>query len=176
MKQTNTNNLKALKVATEAHGSINQKRKLSGADYVTHPIAVAKLVEQHGGTDEMIQAALLHDILEDVYPKNKYYSPEFIKQEFGDKVLKLVEELTDAYSKEKFPVFNRKTRHSMENKRISLISNEAKTIKLADVIHNCSEAGGLGTWYIEEKKHQLEFLKGGNSVLYKKAHDILYKS
>ena len=51
--------------ATAAHAAIGQKRKYSGDDYIVHPQRVAAIVEKHGGTDEMIAAAWLHDTVED---------------------------------------------------------------------------------------------------------------
>ena len=37
----------------------------AGADYITHPARVAERVRRHGGADEAIAAAWLHDVLED---------------------------------------------------------------------------------------------------------------
>ena len=51
--------------ATAAHAAIGQKRKYSGDDYIVHPARVASIVTRHGGTDEMIAAAWLHDTVED---------------------------------------------------------------------------------------------------------------
>ena len=50
-------------MAGKAHEG--QFRKYSGLPYIIHPIEVATTVEAYGGTDEMIAAALLHDVVED---------------------------------------------------------------------------------------------------------------
>ena len=49
-------------VARGAHAGQVDK---SGADYITHPARVAERVRRHGGTDEAVAAAWLHDVLED---------------------------------------------------------------------------------------------------------------
>jgi len=56
---------KARYFATAAHAAVGQKRKYSDDDYIVHPIRVANLVKQYGGTEEMIAAAYLHDVVED---------------------------------------------------------------------------------------------------------------
>ena len=59
--------------------------------YITHPVAVATLVQRYGGNEEQILAALLHDVLEDGGPAWR----EPIRAAFGDGVLALVEFCTD---------------------------------------------------------------------------------
>ena len=54
---------RAIQFATEAHG--DQARKYCGSPYITHPIAVAKIVESVEHTEEMVVAAILHDVVED---------------------------------------------------------------------------------------------------------------
>ncbi|HPB76997.1 MAG TPA: HD domain-containing protein, partial [Chromatiaceae bacterium] len=58
---------------------------------ITHPVAVAALVQRYGGSEEQILAALLHDVLEDGGPTWR----EPIRAAFGDGVLALVEFCTD---------------------------------------------------------------------------------
>jgi hypothetical protein len=43
--------VKAEIFATQAHALVEQKRKYTGEDYIVHPIRVAKIVEQFGGSD-----------------------------------------------------------------------------------------------------------------------------
>ena len=56
---------KARLFATSAHAAVGQKRKYTNEPYIVHPAEVAKLVEDVGGTQEMIAAAWLHDVIED---------------------------------------------------------------------------------------------------------------
>ena len=41
---------KAQLFATVAHAAVGQKRKYSGDDYIVHPVRVARIVKEHGGT------------------------------------------------------------------------------------------------------------------------------
>jgi (p)ppGpp synthase/HD superfamily hydrolase len=53
----------ALALATELHAG--QTRKGSYVPYIVHPMGVAAIVAQYGGSDALICAALFHDVLED---------------------------------------------------------------------------------------------------------------
>jgi RelA/SpoT family (p)ppGpp synthetase len=76
----------ALEFALDAHK--NQKRK-SGEDYVIHPILVAAITASISNDEIMVQAALLHDVVEDTR-----YELADILQNFGKEVAYLVEGLT----------------------------------------------------------------------------------
>lgn len=167
----------SLKMATEAHGSINQKRR-GGEDYIIHPVAVAEIVSSVPHTPEMVAAAHLHDVIEDVCPKNEKYSEEWIFNLLGSTVLRLVVELTNEFSAEKYPQFNRKIRKQKENERVSSISPEAQTIKLADIIDNCkpgqqSELDNFLQTYRKEKLVQISYLTKGDKSLFDRASIIL---
>jgi len=77
---------RALNFAIKAHKG--QKRK-SGEDYVIHPILVAVITSFFNNDEDVIIAALLHDVVEDTL-----YTLEDIKNEFGNSVANLVEGLT----------------------------------------------------------------------------------
>jgi len=124
---------------TAAHESIGQRRKFGDRRYYTHPITVASLVALGDYDNAMVSAACLHDIIEDVTPKNPHFSPEWIAREFGTDVLSLVQELTNKYTKDKYPDLNRNQRKEMEAARIATISDRAKVIKRADLYHNSTE-------------------------------------
>ena len=76
--------------ATAAHAAVGQTRKYTGEPYIVHPIEVAKIVENHGGSNAMIAAALLHDVLEDTS-----VTFDVLETEFGSEVAELVLWLTD---------------------------------------------------------------------------------
>lgn len=80
---------RAIAFAARAHEG--QTRKGTSIPYITHPVAVAALVAQFGGDEDLQIAGLLHDVLEDGGPQ---FAPE-IKQLFGSRVLALVEGCTD---------------------------------------------------------------------------------
>jgi len=77
---------KALKLSLEAHKG--QTRK-SGEPYIVHPILVAAITAKISNDEMMVQAALLHDVVEDTN-----YTIEYLVLEFGDDVTHMVEGLT----------------------------------------------------------------------------------
>jgi (p)ppGpp synthase/HD superfamily hydrolase len=126
--KTDKRYIKALAFAGRAHRG--QKRKYRGEPYITHPMAVADmlitLVPDH--TMEMVQAALLHDVVEDTP-----ITIEQIQAEFGDTVSRYVTYLTDVSVPSDG---NRKVRKRMDAEWNALGPAEAQTIKVADLIHN----------------------------------------
>ena len=81
---------KAFLFALKVHGG--QTRK-DGKPYITHPFSVAMELAKNGANDELICAGLLHDTIED-----GGVTPEELKREFGEEVLRLV--LFDTENKE----------------------------------------------------------------------------
>ena len=73
---------KAFLFALKVHGG--QTRK-DGKPYITHPFSVAMELAKNGANDELICAGLLHDTIED-----GGVTPEELKREFGEEVLRLV--------------------------------------------------------------------------------------
>lgn len=115
--------------ATAAH--IGQVRKYTGEPYVEHTIAVAVAVAEAGGTAPMVHAAILHDVLEDT--DISYKELLFV---FGPEVANLVNELTDLYTTQRYPDWNRAIRKGLEAERLGKASDEAKAIKRADIANN----------------------------------------
>ena len=77
---------KALELSLEAHKG--QTRK-SGEPYIVHPILVAAITAKVSNDEMMVQAALLHDVVEDTE-----YTIEELEDEFGYDVAHMVEGLT----------------------------------------------------------------------------------
>jgi len=138
--------------ATAAHAAIGQKRKYSGDDYIIHPQRVAAIVEKHGGTDEMIAAAWLHDTVEDTD-----VTPELITEMFGDDVASIVEGLTDVSLPSDG---NRAKRKSIDRMHSASASTEAQFVKCADIIDN--------SWDIAE--NDLNFAKVYKSEVFLLLH------
>ncbi|WP_456480604.1 RelA/SpoT family protein [Nautilia sp.] len=87
LSRINTELIKqAVDFAVKAHSG--QKRK-SGEDYVIHPILVAVITSYFSEDEDVITAAILHDIVEDTH-----YTIYYIKDKFGRNVANLVEGLT----------------------------------------------------------------------------------
>lgn len=144
---------KALQFATAAHEG--QTRKYTGDPYIVHPIAVAEMVRRKGGSDIQYIAALLHDTVEDC----DVTIPD-IEREFGPEVADLVYDLTDMYTKENFPDWNRARRKDNESCRLANISDEAKLIKWCDLADNTSTIvehdPGFAKVFLKEKAVLLE--------------------
>ena len=159
--------------AHRAHDSINQKRKYSGEPYWVHTDEVAQIVsEVPGATEDMVVAAHLHDVLEDVMPLDKTgeFQAHVIGWHFGEQVLRLVWELTDVYTKQARPGWNRAKRKEEEHKRQKGISSEAMTIKLADILSNTKSIvdndPGFAKTYLREIDAILPHFTNGNVSLY----------
>lgn len=130
-------NKKILDFAKDAHG--DQLRKYTNDPYIIHPIAVANMVKDAGGDENMVNAALLHDVLEDTNVTHSelrmFLFKWFVSVDASD-ILNLVVELTDVFIKEDFPNLNRRVRKKLEANRLSNVSNRAKQIKLMDIENN----------------------------------------
>ncbi len=61
---------KAYEVAKDAHAG---QLRLSGEPYVTHPIAVSCILAELGMDNECVEAALLHDVVEDTTVSLAYW-------------------------------------------------------------------------------------------------------
>jgi (p)ppGpp synthase/HD superfamily hydrolase len=164
---------RAQKFAHEAHDAIGQKRKYSGQPYWVHTDAVAATVATVTNDEEMIAAAHLHDVIEDVFPIKPEYDIYRIAKEFGERVARIVTDLTDVYTKEAWPDLNRAKRKALERERVSKLASDSKTIKLADFIDNTTSISAndpdFARIYLREKMAMLPNLTEGNSDLLNRA-------
>ncbi len=154
---------KALEFATKAHGE--QKRKYTDEPYIVHPVAVMELLKEIGIINQhILAAALLHDTVEDTPT-----TIQDIEENFGILVARMVDDLTDVYTHEKFPNIRRKERKMLECYRLLKIGSDAKSIKLADLIDNTKSIleydKGFAKTYIKEKRDMLDVLEGGSPIL-----------
>jgi GTP pyrophosphokinase len=114
------------------------QRRMSGEDYVEHPIAVARNVVDIGLDTTAVVAALLHDTVEDTP-----VTLTEIRDGFGDEVASLVDGLTklDALT------FRTREQEQAENVRKMIIAMAGDIrvllIKLADRLHNMRTLGAL---------------------------------
>ena len=122
---------KARYFATAAHAAVGQKRKYSDDDYIVHPIRVANLVKQYGGTEDMIAAAYLHDVVEDTD-----VDILDVRMEFGNDIGEIVDGLTDVSQPSDG---NRKLRKAMDRAHSADASAEAQFVKCADIIDNSAD-------------------------------------
>jgi len=116
----------ALQFACEVHR--HQKRKGTEVPYVTHLMTVSALVGEHGGDEEQMTAALLHDAMED-----QGVTYRQIEQRFGKRVAEIVEACTDSIEQPKPPWRQRKERYLAH---LVQASADAKLVSVADKVHN----------------------------------------
>ena len=153
----------ALNFATKAHDG--QLRKGSKTPYIKHPKRVAALVRKHPkATKDMIAAAYLHDTVEDC----PGITIGMIRNEFGNRISKLVGWLTNEKHKPNLP---RAERKRLDRERLAKAPAEAKIIKLLDRIDNLSDGAGLDEnfkkLYAQESILLAEVLKDADEGLAK---------
>jgi guanosine-3',5'-bis(diphosphate) 3'-pyrophosphohydrolase len=118
--------LAALHFAADKHR--DQRRKGECASpYINHPIEVAELLVRVGGVTDiaLLQAAILHDTLEDTET-----TAQELEKRFGSTVRRMVEEVSDDRSLPK------EQRKHLQVEHAPSLSREARQIKLADKICN----------------------------------------
>jgi GTP diphosphokinase / guanosine-3',5'-bis(diphosphate) 3'-diphosphatase len=117
---------KAFLAAEKAHST--QFRK-SGEPYITHPLAVAKILADLGIGATTIAAALLHDTVEDTE-----YTLELVRRDFGEEVAMLVDGVTKLDKLK----FGDNTQAETVRKMVVAMSKDIRVlvIKLADRLHN----------------------------------------
>ena len=156
---------KAVKFATKAHGT--QVRKYHGTPYISHPLAVAEIVKSVPHTEEMLVAAVLHDVVEDTP-----VTIDEIATEFGPVVAELVHFLTDVSVLEDG---NRAHRKQLDAEHNSKGPAGAQTIKVADLIHNSTDISSHDPrfWqtYKGEKLQTLNLLDKADASLKARALD-----
>ena len=123
----------ALTYATAAHAAVGQRRKYTHEPYIVHPIRVANTVDSYGGTDDMISAAYLHDVVEDTR-----ITIEDINDMFGSVVAVIVDGLTDVSVPEDG---NRAVRKAMDRQHSADATWAAQFVKCADIIDNAADIG-----------------------------------
>jgi len=123
--------LRALAFAASKHR--DQRRKGARAQpFINHAIEVADLVARVGGVDDpaILQAAILHDTLEDTTTTSSE-----LEAEFGARVTAMVAEVTDD---KLLPIADRKR---LQVERAPRLSRAARLIRLADKISNVRAIG-----------------------------------
>jgi (p)ppGpp synthase/HD superfamily hydrolase len=164
--------------ADKAHG--DQTRKYSADRYIVHPVRVMELCQNHTNAQPVLAAALLHDVLEDTSVTKadlQRFLESVMKEDDAAQTLKLVVELTDVYTKDRYPRWNRRKRKITEAARIEKTSADSQTVKYADIIDNCREIvvqdpefAGL---FLFECKQLLKKIPHGDAALYNTAKETV---
>ena len=118
---------RAYELAKAAHGT---QKRATGDPYLTHCIAVACTLADLGLDDDVIVAALLHDV-----PEDTSVTLDTIRSQFGDDVAKLVDGVTKL-SQLRFGM--EQAEAESLRKMFMAMAEEIRVvlIKLADRLHN----------------------------------------
>jgi len=119
---------RAFRYAAEKHAG--KTRKQTAVPYLSHLMAVASLVLEAGGDEDMAIAALLHDVVEDCGGMPRLRE---IRKQFGPRVAKIVEGCTDSYVVPKPEWLERKKGYLREVKHADA---ETRLVSASDKLHN----------------------------------------
>src|SRR5262245_19128254 len=117
----------AVAFARERHAG--QARGGDQAAFVFHPLEAASLLERSGYSDEVVAAAVLHDVLEDTQT-----SREELEQRFGPYVASLVATVTDDPT-----IDDEDEQRDDVRERVRLASGSAMAIYAADKVSKVRE-------------------------------------
>lgn len=106
-----------------------QRRKGTEIPYVSHLMAVAGIVLEHGGDEDLAIAALLHDAIEDCGAEQDAE----IATRFGPRIAAIVRDCTDADMQPKPPWRARKEAYLA---RLPQKSRDSLLVAAADKLHN----------------------------------------
>jgi GTP diphosphokinase / guanosine-3',5'-bis(diphosphate) 3'-diphosphatase len=129
--------LKAIQRAFEfAEGSHEGQKRKSGEDFITHPVAVTDILADLRLDTTTLEAALLHDTVEDTVA-----TLQTIETDFGEEVARIVDGLTKL---DRFE-FRTREQEQAENVRKMIVAMAGDIrvllIKLADRLHNMRTLG-----------------------------------
>jgi guanosine-3',5'-bis(diphosphate) 3'-pyrophosphohydrolase len=140
--------LDALRFAAEKHRT--RRRKDPGdTPFINHAIEVAHVLAGIGGiTDaEVLQAALLHDVVEDTET-----TAEEVEQQFGLRVRRIVEEVTEDRT------LRRAARKALLVQQSPHLSAEARQLRIVDMISNLRSCrlGSSPDWPLETRREYVD--------------------
>lgn len=121
---------RALRIAATHHAP--QSRKGSDIPYITHPFGVAMLLQRFGfDNDEILAAALLHDVVEDTE-----YTLDELASDFPPTVVETVASLSERKYDEQNIMRPWKDRKLEHIEQVKAASPTTRAIVLADKLHN----------------------------------------
>jgi (p)ppGpp synthase/HD superfamily hydrolase len=119
---------RAFRYAAEKHAG--QTRKQTSVPYLSHLMAVASLVLEAGGDEDLAIAALLHDVVEDCGGMPRLGE---ILQQFGPRVAKIVEGCSDSFGEPKPKWIERKKDYLLAVKHADA---DTRLVSASDKLHN----------------------------------------
>ncbi len=129
-KPLNTSLLdRAIIFAVKAHAGTERRGK--GFPYIVHPMEAMEIVATMTSDQELLAAAALHDTVEDTD-----VTVELLRQEFGDRVARLVEEESDRFIEGLSEEDSWHDRKQAAIDRIAKAPHDAKIVALGDKLSN----------------------------------------
>ncbi len=121
--------MRAMAFAAEKHRH-QRRRDAKASPYINHPIALASLLANEGGVDDLtvLCAAILHDTVEDTQT-----TKDELARLFGADVAAIVMEVTND------PALSRRAQKQAQIDHAPRLSPGAKLVKLADKIANLTD-------------------------------------
>ena len=118
-----------LAVAYSFSAHAGQVRKGTSIPYVSHLLAVAAIVLEHGGDEDLACAALLHDIVEDCGAEHE----DVIQELFGERIARIVSDCSDTDVQPKPPWLERKRAYLAH---LEHADQDTLVVSCADKLHN----------------------------------------
>ncbi len=144
--------LRSFQFAILAHHG--QVRKYSGVPYITHPTAVAQILNDFGATEHQKVVGVLHDVIEDTD-----YTFQDVADHFGYDIANDVDALTNKARDKSEP---RAVRRSKDVEQMRHASPLVKSVRLADMFHNLGDIAKadpvFAKIYMAEKRVMLKVL------------------
>ena len=153
----------AIKFAVDAHEG--QKRRVSNAPYIIHPLEAMVIISQLTKNEDVLCAALLHDVIEDAG-----VTLEEIRSRFGDRVAQLVSSDT-------------------ENKRKNLPASETWKVRKEETLKHLAETDDIEEkmiWLADKLSNAramlVEYVNNGDAIWMhfnqhdKSQHEWYYRS
>ena len=123
--------LAAIALAARLHDG--QVRKGTGVPYLSHPLGVASLVLEAGGTEDEAIAGLLHDTVED---QGGLATLERIRGEFGERVADIVLACSDSTDDDPLEKADWRTRKQAHLAHLASVDASTALVFAADKLHN----------------------------------------
>lgn len=135
MSESNDKIARAIEFAAKAHeGAV---RKGTQIPYITHPIEVATIVSEMTDDEDVIIAALLHDVIEDTS-----YTAEDIAALFGERAAELVKGESENKREDQNPADTWLIRKEETIEHLKGAERDIKLIALADKLSNLRSTAG----------------------------------
>jgi len=140
----------ALVYATELHA--DQRRKISGAPYVSHLLRVAGIALAHGADEDEAIAALLHDAIEDQGGRRIRGQ---IRRRFGARVVEIVDGCSDTDQDPKPPWRQRKQAY------LARLKDASASVRLVCACDKLDNARSILTSYLRLGESLWDRFSGG---------------